>query len=70
MRPVRVNLGERSYTIRIGRGALKELGKAAGRHFPGGRALVVSDRNVGPVHGEARARASREQGAGRTNRNP
>ena len=57
MRSVRVHLGERSYSISIGRGALGRLGQAAKRFFPGGRALVVTDRNVAPILGERVLRA-------------
>ncbi|MBT3352071.1 MAG: 3-dehydroquinate synthase [Nitrospinaceae bacterium] len=52
MKNVRVNFGDRSYTITIGRGALNNLGSAAKKYFPGGRALVVTDKNVGPLLGE------------------
>lgn len=51
MRSVRVHLGERSYTIRIGSGALSLLGDTARALFPGARALIVSDRNVSPLFG-------------------
>ena len=50
MKNVRVHLGERSYTIRIGAGALGDIGKVCLRHFRGGRALVVTDANVAPLY--------------------
>ena len=52
MKNVRVHLGERSYTIRIGADALGEIGKVCLRHFRGGRALVVTDANVAPLYAE------------------
>ena len=52
MRNVRVHLGERSYTIRIGAGALGEIGKVCLSRFGGGRALVVTDANVAPLYAE------------------
>ena len=52
MKNVRVHLGERSYTIRIGADALGEIGKVCLRHFRGGRALVVTDTNVAPLYAE------------------
>ncbi|MEE9274911.1 MAG: 3-dehydroquinate synthase, partial [bacterium] len=57
MKTVRVRLGERSYSIAIGAGALSRLGRAARAHFPGGRALVVTDRNVGRLLGPRALRA-------------
>ena len=60
MRTVRVALGERSYSILIGRGLFARLGRMAKSEFPGGRALVVTDRKVVPVYG-ARAAASLER---------
>ncbi len=42
-RPVAVPLGERSYTVEVGRGALAELEE---RTAPFSRALVVTDKNV------------------------
>lgn len=52
MKNVRVHLGERSYTIRIGADALGDIGKVCLRHFRGGRALVVTDANVAPLYAE------------------
>lgn len=50
MKSVRVHLGERSYTIRIGADALGEIGRVCLRHFRGARALVVTDANVAPLY--------------------
>jgi 3-dehydroquinate synthase len=50
VRTVRVNLGPRSYDIRIGADTLGGLGPAVARLGPGRRALVVADGNVGDSH--------------------
>lgn len=50
MKNVRVHLGERSYTIRIGADALGDIGKVCLRHFRGARAIVVTDTNVAPLY--------------------
>ena len=52
MKSVRVHLGERSYTIRIGADALGDIGKVCQRHFRGARAIVVTDANVAPLYAE------------------
>lgn len=52
MKNVRVHLGERSYTIRIGADALGDIGKVCLRHFRGARALVVTDTNVAPLYAQ------------------
>ncbi|MBI4251310.1 MAG: 3-dehydroquinate synthase [Candidatus Tectomicrobia bacterium] len=62
MRTVRVAFGERSYTIWIGASALCRLGEAACSCFPGGRALVVSDRNVARPYGPAALASLRKAG--------
>jgi len=59
---VRVALGERGYTIWIGQGLLGCLGEVARGCFPGGRALVVTDRNVASLHGERALRSLRRAG--------
>ena len=51
MKKIRAHFGDRSYSISIGKGILKIIGEEAGRFFPGGRALVVTDRNVSPLQG-------------------
>lgn len=43
---IQVDLGERSYAIRVGGGVLSELGRACADLFRGRRTLVVSDENV------------------------
>jgi 3-dehydroquinate synthase len=53
MRKVRVALGERSYDILVGQGLLAGLGVACRKVGLRGRCVVVTDSNVGPLHGEA-----------------
>jgi len=53
MRTVRVHLGERSYSISIGRRVLSRLGSLARKFFSGGKVVVVTDRNVAPILGPA-----------------
>ncbi|MBN1557790.1 MAG: 3-dehydroquinate synthase [Lentisphaerae bacterium] len=60
MKTVRVELGERGYTIRIGPGAAP--GEVL-RGAPGTRALVVSDTNVDPLYGARCEAALRDCGA-------
>lgn len=50
MKTLQVGLGERSYDIRIGRGALESGWSGVPRDQ---RALVISDRNVDPLYGGA-----------------
>ena len=47
-----VNLGERSYPIRIGSGILDTLGKACKTAGLTGKCLIVSDENVAPLYAE------------------
>ena len=54
---VRVELGERSYDIRIGAGALGRLGAALERIDATGRVAVVTDETVHGLHGAAIADA-------------
>ncbi len=49
MTTVRVELGSRSYEIRVGAGQVALLGRAVAGVARDGRALVVTDRNVGGV---------------------
>jgi 3-dehydroquinate synthase len=50
----RVELGARSYDVLTGPGLLGGIGERAAKAFPAaGRALVLSDSNVGPLHGAA-----------------
>ncbi len=51
MKTLKVGLGENSYDILIGRGALNEV-IAAAEDFPCGRLAVVTDENVWRLHGE------------------
>lgn len=53
MRKVKVPLGDRSYSIRIGAGALAELAPEAARMGLSGRCAIVSDANVAPLYGKA-----------------
>ncbi|MFA5121565.1 3-dehydroquinate synthase [Zavarzinia sp.] len=54
---VPVSLGERSYDIHIGAGAIDRLGAGVRDLFPRGRALIVTDETVARLH-LARAEAS------------
>ena len=47
---VSVGLGERSYDVLIGAGALKAAQPRLGPHFPRGRAILVTDRTVAGLH--------------------
>ena len=47
---VRVNLGARSYQVRIGSDTVPELGPAVAALGPGRRALIVADGNVADSH--------------------
>lgn len=60
IREVRVELGERSYSVRIGPGILDGLGSAVRALCPAPNAAVVTDSNVGPLYAE-RALASLRQ---------
>src|SRR5207249_5712615 len=53
MRAVQVRLGQRSYSIQIGKGLLGQLGPACDKLQLGQRCAVISDRNVAPLYGEA-----------------
>lgn len=50
---IKVNLGERSYDIHIGRGLLQEAGELIANIAPKARCVIVSDENVLKVHGQA-----------------
>ncbi|MEK6709268.1 MAG: 3-dehydroquinate synthase, partial [Nitrospinota bacterium] len=62
MRKVRVAFGKRSYAIWIGASVLGRLGEAACAAFPGGRALVLSDRNVARRYGAGALASLRRAG--------
>lgn len=64
MKSVRVRLGDRSYAIRIGAGALDDIGEVSRRHFKGERALVVTDGNVAPLYAEKTLGALERAGVG------
>jgi 3-dehydroquinate synthase len=53
MRTVKVELGNRSYEIRIGRGLLEQAGPMIAQLRPGARVAIVTDRNVAALHGQA-----------------
>ncbi|MEI6341022.1 MAG: 3-dehydroquinate synthase [Verrucomicrobiota bacterium] len=57
MRVVPVSLGERSYKILVGGSLLDRLGRECARLGMGRRCAVITDSNVGPLHG-ARAMES------------
>lgn len=61
-RAVRVDLGARSYEIRIGEGLVARAGEILSSVLDGRRALVVTDRNVGPHFGHALAGALQKAG--------
>lgn len=50
---VQVSLGERSYTIHVGRGLLAGLGARIAELMPGRRALIIDDANVSDRFGGA-----------------
>jgi 3-dehydroquinate synthase len=47
---VAVELGSRSYTVQVGHGLLDGVGAAVAQRFSGGRVVVVTDSNVGPLY--------------------
>ena len=51
MRTVRVELGDRSYDVRVERGLLDSVGAELAGIVKPGRAVVVTDSNVGPLYG-------------------
>jgi len=62
VRTVRVELGNRSYPIRIGKGLLSHLGRECGDLKLGRRCAVISDRNVAPRYGKAALSSLRDAG--------
>jgi 3-dehydroquinate synthase len=65
VREVRVELGRRSYAVRIGTGVLTQIGRALRDLFPQGRsqrAAVVTDENVGPAYAQRVLDAMRQVG--------
>lgn len=57
LRTVPVELGARSYDIRIQPGVVRQAGGLLKRVLCGNRVLIVTDRNVGPRHGHALAKS-------------
>ncbi len=64
MRTVKVELGARAYEIRIGRGLLAQAGSMIAELRAGARVAIVTDRNVGGLHGAALARSLEDAGIG------
>ncbi len=67
MKTIRVDLGERSYDVRVGAGCLDDLGRAVADAGEFSSAVLVSETNVAPLYAD-RAAASLEAaglGAGR-----
>ena len=63
-RTVSVDLAERSYDILIGAGLLHEAGGRIATLAPGTRAVVVTDRTVDALHGDALRRSLDAAGVG------
>lgn len=59
---VKVDLGPRSYPIRIGSGALNDLPALCRNYIPGARLFVISDETVDALYGERIAALLRESG--------
>ncbi|MGI8604985.1 MAG: 3-dehydroquinate synthase [Verrucomicrobiales bacterium] len=63
MNKIRVNLGERSYSVLVGRGLLKELGARIAACWKERKACaVVTDSTVGPIYAETVCQALRGVG--------
>ncbi len=62
MRTLRVPLGDRSYSIKIGGGLLPKLGGECRRLKLGSRCAVVTDRTVGPLYARAALVSLRQAG--------
>ena len=62
MRTVKVPLGDRSYSIKIGGGLLPRLGVDCRRLKLGTRCAVVTDRTVGPHYARAAMASLRQAG--------
>ncbi len=64
MQTVKVELGNRSYDIHIGRGLLAQAGSMIAALRPGARVAIVTDSNVGALHGAQLERSLEEAGIG------
>jgi 3-dehydroquinate synthase len=62
MRTVKVPLGDRSYSIKIGGGLLPRLGNECRRLKLGSRCAVVTDRTVGPLYARTALASLRQAG--------
>ena len=62
MRTVKVPLGDRSYSIKIGNGLLSRLGGECRRLKLGKRCAVVTDSTVGPIYAKAALASLRQAG--------
>jgi 3-dehydroquinate synthase len=62
MRIVPVQLGERSYSIKIGSGLLSRLGRECARLKLGQRVAVITDANVGPLLAKSAQKALTDAG--------
>jgi 3-dehydroquinate synthase len=61
---VSVNLSHAPYQVVVGRNLLRETGPRVAQAFPGYRCVIVTDSNVGPLHGKVVANSLREAGLG------
>jgi 3-dehydroquinate synthase len=59
---VKVDLADRSYTIRIGEGLLPRLGRECAKLKLGKRCAVISDAKVAPLHGKTALSSLRDAG--------
>ncbi|HUV38603.1 MAG TPA: iron-containing alcohol dehydrogenase, partial [Planctomycetota bacterium] len=62
MKTVHVELGERSYEIRIAGGLVARVGEVLATLAKGGRVAVVTDANVGPRYADAVVRSLESSG--------
>ena len=62
MRTVKVPLGDRSYSIKIGNELLPNLGKECRRLKLGTRCALITDRKVGPIYSKTAMSSLRKSG--------
>jgi 3-dehydroquinate synthase len=62
MRVVKVSLGDRSYSIHVGRRLLMDLGAACGEVNLGKRCVIISDAHVAPRYAAAAIKSLRKAG--------